>query len=147
MDNKENAVGFYIRELGNALKKHREADECNSELKNITMMQRWVIWYLTCNTDHDVYQRELEAELNIGKSTLTELLNLMEKNNLVVRLASKKDARCKKIELTEKSIRINSEISRNIKNTEEKLKKDIPQDELDMFLRNIKKMIANISED
>lgn len=147
MDNKENAVGFYIRELGNALKKHREADECNSEVKNITMMQRWVIWYLTCNSDHDVYQRELETGLNIGKSTLTEVLNLMEKNDLVQRVASQKDARCKKIMLTEKSIRINSEISRNIKNTEEKLIKDIPQEELDMFLKNIKKMIANISED
>lgn len=147
MDNKENAVGFYVRELSNAMKKYKETDECNSEIRNITMMQRWIIWYLTENANHDVYQRELENALNIGKSTLTEVLNLMEKNSLVTRVASQKDARCKKIVLTEKSIQINCEISHRIKAAEEKMKKDIPQEELDMFLKNIKKMIANISED
>lgn len=147
MDNRENAIGFHIRELNNALRKSREQCNQNSEIKDITMMHQWIIGYLASNTDHDVHQRELETELNIGKSTLTEVLNIMEKNDLVIRISSEKDARCKKIVLTEKSIRIDSEISQKIKATEEKLRKGITEEEIELFLKNIKKMIANISED
>ncbi len=147
MNDLEKAIGFHVRELSNAIKNHRKRDEEGTEIGQITMMQRWIIGYLTHNQEHDVFQRELEQNLNISKSTLTEVLNIMEKNDLVQRVASKQDARCKKIVLTEKSICVNSIICKKIKETEDKLRKDISEEELEVFLRAIKKMIANISND
>lgn len=144
MDNRENAVGFLVRELGNELRKNREKNDATVVPGNLTMMQRWIIGYLAHNTDHDVYQRELEAELNIGKSTLTEVLHLMEKNDLVCRVASPDDGRCKKIVLTEKSRQIDSIISRNIMETERRLREGIPEADVEIFLKTIKKMIANL---
>ncbi|MCD7836200.1 MAG: MarR family transcriptional regulator, partial [Lachnospiraceae bacterium] len=92
-----------------------------------------------------VYQRELETNLNIGKSTLTEVLHLMEKNDLVRRKQVKEDKRLKKIVLTEKSMQINEEISRNIAETESRLREGISDEDIELFKRTIKKMISNIT--
>lgn len=145
MDNRENAAGFLVRELGNALRKTRERDDNAGDIPKLTMMQRWIMGYLAHNTDHDVYQRELETELNIGKSTLSEVLHLMEKNDLVKRVADEKDGRCKKIVMTDKARQIDSIISKNIVETERKLREGIPDADYEVFLRTIKKMISNIT--
>lgn len=145
MDNRENAAGFLVRELGNALRKTRERDDNAGDIPKLTMMQRWIMGYLAHNTDHDVYQRELESELNIGKSTLSEVLHLMEKNDLVKRVADEKDGRCKKIVMTDKARQIDSIISKNIVETERKLREGIPDADYEVFIRTIKKMISNIT--
>lgn len=142
----DNAVGFLIRKLGNEMRKRKErAEICAGEAP--TMMQCWVLGYLTRHADRDVYQRELEANLNIGKSTLTEVLHLMEKNDLVRRVAVQEDKRLKKIVLTEKSRQINEAISRDIVETEKKLREGISDEDIEIFIRTIKKMISNITYD
>lgn len=142
----DNAVGFLIRKLGNEMRKRKErAEICAGEAP--TMMQCWVLGYLTHHTDRDVYQRELEANLNIGKSTLTEVLHLMEKNDLVRRVSVPEDKRLKKIVLTERSRQINEAISRDIVETEKKLREGISDEDMEIFIRTIKKMISNITDD
>lgn len=146
VDDRENAVGFLVRKLGNELRKSKERSEQENDIRNLTMMQRWILGYLAHSQDHAVYQRELESALNIGKSTLTEVLHLMEKNDLVRREASRDDGRCKRIVLTERARQIDSTISENIRETEKKLRQDIPPEDMEVFLRTIKKMIENITE-
>ena len=146
MDNRENNAGFLVRELSNAMKKKtREYDDDHCGRRKLTMMQGWIIGYIANHTDHDIYQRELETELNIGKSTLTEVLHLMEKNDLVKRVADENDGRCKKIVMTEKSKKIDSQIMMNIQNLEDKMREGISEEEYQTFIRIIKKMIYNIS--
>lgn len=145
-EDRENAVGFLIRKLGNELRKRREREEAFAG-GTLTMMQCWVLGYLTHHPDRDVYQRELEANLNIGKSTLTEVLHLMEKNELVRRESVPEDKRLKKIVLTEKSRQINDLIARHIKETELKLREGIPDEDMEVFIRTIRKMISNITDD
>jgi DNA-binding MarR family transcriptional regulator len=144
MDNREQYAGFLVRELSNEMKKaghHR--DEQNSG--GLTMMQGWVIGYLANNKDHDIFQIELETQLNIGKSTLTEVLHLMEKNNLVKRVMSETDGRCKKIVMTDKARQIDMQISREIEKREQLMRQGISDEEYEVFIRTIKKMIANLS--
>lgn len=145
MYGRENQIGFYIRELGNALKKRRESDSsCIEGQLHLTMMQRWVLGYLTHHTDHDIYQKELEDNLNIGKSTLSEILHTMEKDGLVERVSS---GRCKKIVMTEKSRQIDKIIMQQIEQTEEKLREGLSEEETETFIRIIKKMIENVKEE
>lgn len=143
---RENEVGFLIRKLGNEMRRRKERTEiCAGEAP--TMMQCWVLGYLTHHPDRDIYQRELEANLNIGKSTLTEVLHLMEKNDLVRRESVPEDKRLKRIVLTDKSRQINEEISRNIVETEKKLREGISDEDMEIFIRTIRKMISNITDD
>lgn len=144
---RENAVGFLVRKLGNELRKSKERSEKADGMQNVTMMQRWILGYLAQSRDHDVYQRELETQLNIGKSTLTEVLHLMEKNDLVRRESSQDDGRCKRIVMTERARKIDSAISANIRETEKRLRQDIPEEDMKAFLRTIKKMIENITKE
>ncbi len=145
MDNRQNHIGFLIRELGNAMRKKRERDDCHMEGgENLTMMQKWVLGYLVHHTDHDIYQKELEDNLNIGKSTLSEILHTMEKDGLVERVSS---GRCKKIVMTEKSAQIDKIITRQIEETEEKLKSGISEEDVEQFICTIRKMIENMKEE
>lgn len=145
-DDIDSTVGFLIRKLANEMRKRKErAEICVGEAP--TMMQSWVLGYLTHHMDRDIYQRELEANLNIGKSTLTEVLHLMEKNDLVRRVSVPEDKRLKKIVLTEKARQINEAISKDIVDTEKKLREGISDKDMEIFIRTVKKMISNITDD
>lgn len=51
----------------------------------------------------DIFQLDVEQEFNIQKSSATALLKLMEKRELIVRVAAPKDNRFKRIILTPKT--------------------------------------------
>ncbi len=50
-----------------------------------------------------VYQKDIEKELNLRPSSVSTLLNNLEKNELIVRNVADGDARAKELELTEKA--------------------------------------------
>lgn len=148
MDKRENTVGFLIRKLSKALRKKSERFvNVSCEHNRLTMVQRWILGYLANNDDHDIFQHELEKQLNIGKSTLTEVLHLLEKNELVRREVSKEDGRCKKIVLTDKARQIDRQITEDIKAVEAQMREGISDEEYEWYLKLTKKMIENISKD
>lgn len=51
-----------------------------------------------------VYQKDIEKEFSIKKSTLCDFLNYLEKNNYISKEISKNDSRYKEIHLTNNSI-------------------------------------------
>jgi DNA-binding MarR family transcriptional regulator len=71
----------------------------------------------------------------------------MEKNDLVRREPVEEDKRLKRIVLTEKSRQINEAIAKDIKVTENKLREGIPDEDIEVFIRTIKKMISNIEDE
>ena len=55
------------------------------------------------HADRDVYQKDLESEFGITRSTASRVLRLMEQKGLVERQSVPHDARLKKLLLTERS--------------------------------------------
>ena len=51
-------------------------------------MQGWIIDYIYDRGNDPVFQRDIEKEFTIRRSTATELLKLMEKNGLITRQIS-----------------------------------------------------------
>lgn len=141
---REKTIGFKVRQLSNALKRNCEQQNQQFESRNISMMQRWIIGYLAHNTDRDIFQKDLELELKIGKSTLTETLHVMEKNGLVMRMACKQDARCKKLVLTAEAEAIHEEIEQGIEEFEKKLRNKITDEELEQFFNIVNRMLDNV---
>lgn len=140
---KEKTIGFKARQLSNAVKRNGEQQDRQFENRNITMLQRWIIGHLAHNQDRDIFQKELEQVFAIGKSTLTETLHVMEKNGLVVRMPCEEDARCKKIVLTEVAKSIHEEVELGITAFEEKLRKNITDEELEQFFSIVNRMLEN----
>ena len=52
---------------------------------------------------NDVYQKDIEKEFSLRRSTASEILALMEKNEIIIREQIKDDARMKKLVLTPKA--------------------------------------------
>lgn len=141
---REKTIGFKVRQLSNACKRNCELQNQQYENQNISIMQRWIIGYLAHNQDRDIFQKDLEQELKIGKSTLTEILHVMEKNDLVVRMSCEKDARCKKLVLTAKAESIHEEIEQGIEVFEKKLRNKITDEEMEHFFDIVNRMLDNV---
>lgn len=92
----------------------------------------------------DVFQRDIEKELDIRRSTATALLQLMEKKGLLTREAVSDDARLKKIVLTEKSLGIHNQIKNFLDQVERQLIKGLTDDEINTFFSVMKKISNNI---
>ena len=117
----EKDIGKYIHILSRQIK--REIDEAVSKY-NVTSVQCAVIGFIfEKGKNADVFAKDLENTFNMRRATVAEILSLMEKNKLIVRISSKEDARLKKIVLTKKALEIKKAVFQKIKEVENKLKK------------------------
>ncbi len=137
-------IGFDIRTLSILIKRYIDGSATKQYVDNLTGTHGWVIGYLYDNRDHDVYQRDLETQFSIRRSTATGILQLMEKNELILREPVESDARLKKLVLTEKALDIHKMVEEDRKRTEEQLTKDIDAQELAIFRKALKQMIRNM---
>lgn len=94
----------------------------------------------------EVIIRDIVDVLNIPKSTLTSIIDRLEKNDIIVRAISKKDRRSYKLELTEKGMEVQKE---HVKFEEEIYGKVISSldtyEEREAFLVLVRKIVKNIS--
>ena len=137
-------IGFDIRTLSILINRYIDGSATKQYVDNLTGTHGWVIGYLYDNRDHDVYQRDLETQFSIRRSTATGILQLMEKNELILREPVESDARLKKLVLTEKALDIHKMVEEDRKRTEEQLTKDIDAQELAIFRKALKQMIRNM---
>ena len=75
---KENLIGFEIKTVHNLLKRDFDKSLIHDKFKNLTGAQKWIIGYLSEHEGQDVFQRDLEEEFSIRRSTATGILQLME---------------------------------------------------------------------
>ena len=111
---------------------------------HITIMHGWIIAYLYHNRDRDIFQRDIEIRFSIRRSTVTDILQRMEKSDLITREPVTYDKRLKKIMLTQKSMELHDTFTKRYDHLETKLTEGIEQDELDAFFSIIEKMKQNI---
>lgn len=93
-------LGYAIKSLNGAFKKNFVRCGMEAGLDEITLMHGWIMGYLYHNSERDIYQKTIESEFGIQRSTVTSILQLMEKKGYISREAVHGDARLKKIVLT-----------------------------------------------
>ena len=143
---KDHDVGRVIKQLSNLF--DRRLQELREEIEgttNITGLQGWIIGYLKVRCGkQDVFQKDIENELKIGRSTATALLQRMEKNGLIVREVLPGDARWKKIILTPRVLELCSKRNTVKEKMESKITKGLTGEELTTFFRVVEKIIRNL---
>lgn len=133
------AVGRNIKILNNHFRRRgQEFEKCGAN--------GHILFYLFKNCKSDIYQKDIEDAFSIRRSTATGVLQRMEKNGLIVRSPCSFDARLKTIGLTDKALAILQRIDKSIDETETIVRKNISQNDLDIFFKVIKKMIKNMEE-
>ena len=137
-------IGFDIRTLSILIKRYIDGSATKQYVDNLTGTHGWVIGYLYENRNRDVFQRDLQEQFSIRRSTVTGILQLMEKNGLITRQSVDEDARLKKIVLTPKAIEQHEQIHRSIRKVEEQLSEGLTPEEKQTFLELCDKIRRNI---
>lgn len=112
-----------------------------------TPTQMQIMGYIINNKDREIYQRDLEEKLNLRRATISDVLQRMEKNGLIIREVDLNDTRSKKILLTEKSKEFFIATTNRMRDLEMVAIKNITKEELDVFSNVINKMIENMNKE
>lgn len=138
---KHRTIGFALKSVSNEIRRYFETV---FRPNHTTVMQHGIVLFLTENTG-DVFQKDIEKEFNIRRSTVTGILQIMERENLIKREPVVGDARLKKLVLTEKALLLHQEAILSIDEMEKALTQGITEEELDTFFNVISKIKENIS--
>ena len=112
--------------------------------KVITPTQMYIISYILKSPEGEVEQKDLEKVLNLRRATVSGVLHTMEKNDLIVRITNELDTRKKKIRLNSKAEEIFCENRKNFEKLEKIVRRDIEEEDLEVFFRVVEKMKQNI---
>ncbi|MFW5669336.1 MAG: MarR family winged helix-turn-helix transcriptional regulator, partial [Acetivibrio ethanolgignens] len=99
----EKRIGHMLRIIHNLKKRLVDNSPNKKQVDNVTGTNGWIIAYLTDHSSQDVYQKDLEREFGVTRSTASKVVNLMVQKGLVERQPVAHDARLKKLVLTEKA--------------------------------------------
>lgn len=136
-------IGIELKTVTILMKRKMEKEIAESE--NITGNHGYVLGFLYMKKGKDIFQKDIEQEFSIRRSTATGILNIMEKNNLIKRVNSNDDARLKRIILTEKGLNLCQQSYNKIQQFEKKLKGNLEEKELDNFFCTLEKIKYNIN--
>ena len=105
-----------------------------------------VIRYLSEHQDRDVYQRDVEKEFGITRSTASRVLALMEEKGLIERHSVQLDGRLKKLTLTDKARRYSHLMMQNGRSVDQQLLKGFTDEEEDQLFDFLTRMYLNVTD-
>ncbi len=142
----DNKVGFRLHKLDMEMKKLMDTGMRAAGYDEVTLTHGWILKYLYDNRDQEIYQRDIEKHFALGRSTVTTIIQLMEKRDLVCRESVEWDARLKKVMLTEKGYQHHDHVVANISGLHKKMMVGISREEKERMLEIIDKISGNISD-
>ena len=109
-------------------------------VEQATPMHGWIIEYLYRHRDTPVFQRDIEREFSITRSTVTNILQLMERKGYIERQSVPQDARLKKLVLTEEGVRFHENTILSFKQTDDYVASLLTEEENAELLRLLNKL-------
>ncbi len=148
MSQEERHIGRELHRLdhciGRYLCKHKCAAKHREEVTGTNMR---IIRFLKANENRDIYQKDVEKEFGITRSTASRVLVLMEEKGLVQRLSVEHDARLKKLILTEKSTKLGEDMRIIGEKMDAQLMAGFSDEEKQQLYSFIDRMAENVSRE
>lgn len=138
----ENHIGREVKRLDNEIHSMMQ----DSREAELTMMHDWVIGYLYRSRGKEIFQKDVEAEFSIARSTATGILQLMEKKGYLYRESVERDARLKRIVLTPVGIQLHEQHMEKVRQIEQMMREDLSEEDIQTFFRVIRKMRENLEK-
>lgn len=145
----KNGVCIKIKKLKSLIRKtihNSETFKTNEELTNVI---GWTIGFISRRASEglETYQKDIEAEFRINRSTATGLLQNMEKLGYLYREVSTTDSRLKRIVLTEKSTELNKKVLMTFDKVEQKLLVGFTQEEKEQLFGYLLRLEENLERE
>mgnify|MGYP000183576416 FL=1 len=119
---------------------------CNQPNEKISGPQGLILAYLL-SSEEDVFQKDIEREFDIRRSTATGLLHSLEQQGYIIKEEVNYDARLKKLVVTDKALCISQSITERKKDIELKLIQGLNPEEIDCFFNVVNKMKNNLNKE
>lgn len=148
-NDKEKPLGYYLKSADYSIKRAILFKIRSLGIDEATAVHGYILRYLADNSDRDVFQKDIEAHMDVGRSSITTVLNIMERNGYIERSSVKSDARLKKITVTEKGRDVSILLTNAICETEKNILAEISESEREMLyslLLRIKSRAEKIGE-
>ncbi|MBS5587620.1 MAG: MarR family transcriptional regulator [[Clostridium] spiroforme] len=142
MDKKK--IGAEIRVLANLIGRNLNDINFGDECYNLTGPQTLILAYLYRRQNDDVFQKDIELEFNVRRSSATGVLKCLEANGFIRRESINRDARLKKIILTKKAYKHREVLERHIDELEKILVSGLSQQEIDDLIKILGKIKRNL---
>ena len=137
-------IGFEIGKTNNLLKRNFSESGIRPQLEEATGKNGWIIMFLADHRDENIFQKDIERMFSIRRSTVSNMLKLMEKKGFISREPVEYDARLKRLVLTKQAMDIYNLIMEQITEKEMILRRNIPEDELEIFFNVLSKIRENV---
>lgn len=138
-------VGHEIHVLSNMIGRKIDEEKRQRNMADVSPVQIWVVRYLHEHKGEEICQRDLERDFNVTRSTVTGILQIMEKKGYILRVSVPTDARLKKILLTEKGEKLYYTVRDHIHETETFLVKGMTEEEVEQLLFLLGKIKNNLT--
>lgn len=143
----EKHLAIRFKSINNQIKRLFERTAIEKNDANLTGMQYAILGFLSeQDEEQDIFQRDIEAEFNIRRSTASSMLRLLEERGYIIRKNISGDARLKKIITTDKAKELDQIAMKNMNEMDAILTKGIPPDELEKFYSVLKKISDNAQD-
>lgn len=138
-------MGKLIHMLSHEMKRHHPIDKV--VIEDLTIMQKHILKYILLETMHrDLYQKDIEEEFQIRKSTVTGYVQLMDKNGFLTRESDKDDARKKRLVPTAKAEELRGLILEDIKRNEKMMVEGIKEEDVTICKQVLYHVLQNLIE-
>lgn len=138
-------IGFRFKMIHNLIRRSLNLRFAETEIAELGGMQGAVVGYIyDASLQTDVFQKDIEKAFDIRRSTATVMLQHLEQKGYLVRQPVDYDARLKKVVLTDKAIRQNFAIRREIDRFHEELEEGITKEEKEELFRILEKVKNNL---
>lgn len=135
--------GRLVNILSNQLKRRFLVPDDGNEL---TMLQRHMLHFIIVGSMHqDIFQKDVEAEFQIRKSTATGSLQLLEKKGFIRRESVERDGRLKRVLPTDKALAMRDRVMQSLRSAEKQMLQGIDKEDLDVCIQVLAQMSRNLS--
>lgn len=146
MKKEQRQIGRELHRLDNGIRRYFCQNNCACKSKEeVTGTNLRIIRFLKANENRDIYQKDVEKEFGITRSTASRVLVLMEEKGLVKRLSVDHDARLKKLILTEKSTKMGEAMRKVGEKADAQLLYGFTEEEKEQLYSFIDRMVENMN--
>lgn len=145
-EDRHNSIGHEIKAINHVMQRQMIKSATKEGIDKVTIMHGWIIHYINRHSDEDIYQKDIESEFAISRSTVTNILKCMEKKGYIRRVSVDSDARLKKLVLTEKGVEVDLKLRNTIAENEKRFDSLLSAEEKEQFLTLIRKLRTGLKK-
>ena len=135
--------GAKINYVSNIIRREIENLEAIQCLERISGTNSFILVYISDRTE-PVYQKDIEREFGITRSTASKVISLMEAKGMIIRKGVDNDARLKQLVLTPDAMKVVNKVKEDLENFDHKMTSGLSEEEKNNLLFLLSKIEKNI---